>query len=398
MVTFSDRRGRKQQAVHREGSDEYVAQRTGEVVVVGGGVIGCAIAFELTRRGLGVVVVERGPIGGEASWASAGIISLPARIDMPPERVEITRRGLERYPALVAELEERTGLAIEYRRSGELAIAVDEEHANRVNERAQWQRGLGFTVEELDPRAAREVEPALPPDVAAAWFAPEVGALSVHRLTQALAIAAAQQGATVLAETPVVSVTHQDGRVTGVQLVDRHLSADTVVLATGAWTVFFGDALKAPLPTKPIKGQLIAFAGPPVRPSHIITGHGGYVRPRADGTTVVAATEEDAGFDRRVTGDGVAWLIGLARTLCPNLLSGEVAETWTGLRPGTVGQQPLMGPVPGYEGLWVATGHFRTGAKEAPGTAELIASSLTSGRLDPLLARFAPSLGPDGWG
>jgi glycine oxidase len=106
---------------------------------------------------------------------------------------------------------------------------------------------------------------------------------------------------------------------------------------------------------------------------------------------MVAATEEEVGFDRRVTGDGVAWLLNLTRTLCPVLLQGEVAETWTGLRPGSETDNPLMGPVPGYEGLWVSAGHFRTGAKEAPATAMLVAEAVTTGEMPPLLAAFSPA-------
>ena len=360
------------------------------MVVVGGGVIGCAITYELARREVRVTLVERGPIGREASWASAGIISLPNRMEMRPERVELSRRGLARYPELVAELEERTGFAIEYRRPGDLTIALDEERARVERERTAWQRAQGFAVEEIEPAAARELEPALPENVVAAWFSPGVGSLSVYRLTRAFAAAACGLGATVLAETPVAGVSRDGTRVTGVRLLDRVLEAETVVLATGAWTRFFGEELGAPLPTRPIKGQLIAFANAPVRPVRIITGHGGYARPRVDGSTLVAATEEDVGFDRRVTGDGVAWLLDLTRTLCPGLLAGELVESWTGLRPGSERGEPLIGPVPGYAGLWVAAGHHRTGAKEAPGTAECVAESLVSGRVDPLLAPFAP--------
>ncbi len=368
----------------------FVSGTATEVIVVGGGVIGCAIAYELARRGAGVILVERGPIGREASWASAGIISLPNRPEMRPERIEIGRRSLARYPGLVAELEEQTGFAIEYRRPGEMAVAVDAAHAALERQRAAWQRSQGFVVEELSPDAARRLEPTLPAALAAAWYAPDVGSLSVYRLTQALAVAAAQQGSTVLPETPVGEVAHRDGRVRGVRLADRELVAEMVVLASGAWTRFFGNALGAPLPTRPVKGQLIAFANAPARPARVVAGHGGYVRPRVDGTTIVAATEEDAGFDRRVTGEGIAWLLELTRTLCPTLLQGEVVESWSGLRPGSVTGEPMIGPVPGFAGLWVAAGHFRTGAKEAPATAELVGSSLLDGRIDPLLAPFAP--------
>jgi glycine oxidase len=361
-----------------------------EVVIVGGGVIGSGIAYALAKRGVPVTLVERGRIGGEASWASAGVISLPTRPWWRPERVELGRLSLEQYPALVEELEEQTGIGIEYRRPGEWSIAVDEEHAAKERAVAAWQRGLGYEPEEFAPAEARRREPALPEALIAAWFHPDVGSLSVHRLSQALAAAARRLGATVLEETPVGGLVRAGDRITGVRLNDRDIPAATTVLATGAWTRFLGDPLGVTLPTKPVKGQLIAFAGAPLRPAGCISGHGGYARPRADGSTLVAATEEDVGFDRRVTGEGVAWLLDLARTICPVLLQGEVVETWTGLRPGSETGDPLIGPVPGYEGLWVSAGHFRTGAKEAPATANLIAEALTGGAA-PLLRAFFPA-------
>ena len=361
------------------------------VVIVGGGVIGSGIAFELARRGARVTLIERGRIGGEASWASAGIISLPSRPWVKPERVELGRLSLEQYPALVEELEQRTGLAISYRRPGEWMVAMDEEHAAAAREIAAWQQGLGLTVEPVDPAEARRREPALPESLRAAWFHPNVGSLSVYRLTQALATAARQLGATVLEDTPVGGLRREGSHITGVHLQEGDLDADTTVLATGAWTRLLGDGIGVTLPTRPIKGQLIAFANAPMRPSRVVSGHGGYVRPRSDGTTIVAATEEDVGFDRRVTGEGVAWLLELTRVVCPVLLQGEVAETWTGLRPGSETGDPLIGPVPGCDGLWVSAGHFRTGAKEAPATAALVAEALTSGEPPQLLRAFDPA-------
>jgi glycine oxidase len=213
----------------------------------------------------------------------------------------------------------------------------------------------------------------------------------VHRLTQALAAAARQHGATVLEETPVGGILREGDRVTGVRLQERDLQADVTLLASGAWTRLLGDTIGVTLPTLPVKGQLIAFANAPLRPSRVISGHGGYVRPRPDGTTMVAATEEYKGFDKRITGDGVAWLLGLARTLCPVLLQGEIAETWSGLRPGSETNDPLIGPVPGHDGLWVSAGHFRTGAKEGPATAILVAEALTTGTIPDLLTAFAPT-------
>lgn len=368
-----------------------VSSSPDRVIVVGGGVIGSGIAFELAKRGVPVTLVERGKIGGEASWASAGIVSLPTRPWFTPERVELGRLSLEHYPGLVEDLEARTGLGIEYRRPGEWAIAADEERAAAEREIAAWQRQLGLHVEEVTPEEARRIEPALPERLVAAWLHPNVGSLSVYRLSQALALAASQLGATVLEETPVGGLLREGDRVTGVRLQGGDIRAEMTVLATGAWTRLLGDSLGVTLPTKPVKGQLIAFANAPMRPQRVISGHGGYVRPRLDGTTMVAATEEDAGFDRRVTGEGVAWLLELTRTLCPVLLQGEVVQTWTGLRPFTETTDPLIGPVPGVSGLWVSAGHFRTGAKEAPATAMLVAEALATGETPPVLRAFDPA-------
>lgn len=360
------------------------------VVIVGGGVIGCGIAFELAKRGVRATLVERGPIGQEASWASAGIVSLPSRPQWSAHRIELGARSLAAYPEWVADVEARTGIGVDYLRPGEWSIAVDAEHAAVEANIAEFQRALGYEVETVDPAEARRREPALPEALTAAWFQPGVGSLSLHKLTRALAAAAAQLGATIRPETPVGSLVRAGDRVTGVRLGDGDLAADLVVLATGAWTKLLGDAIGATLPVRPIKGQLVAFADAPVRPGAVISGHGGYVRPRPDGTTMVAATEEDAGFDRRVTGDGIAWLLDLTRTLCPRLLEGTLAETWTGLRPGSGTGEPMIGAVPGLDGLWVAAGHFRTGAKEAPATAMLAAAAIAGEDPDPLLAAFAP--------
>lgn len=361
------------------------------VIVAGGGVIGSGIAYELARRGMPVTLIERGKIGGEASWASAGVISLPTRPWFLPERVELGRLSLASYPDLVAGLEEITGIGIEYRRPGEWAIAVDDDHAQVEAKVAEWQRSLGLVVEDVPPDEACRREPALPETLVAARFHPGVGSLSVHRLTQALAQAARQLGAVVLEETPVGGLLRQGDRVTGVRLQDRDLFADMTVLATGAWTRFLGDTIGVTLPTLPVKGQLIAFANAPLRPGAVLGGHGGYVRPRPDGSTLVAATEEYIGFDKRVTGDGVAWLLELTRTLCPVLLQGEIVQTWSGLRPGSETDNPLIGPAPGQRGLWISAGHFRTGAKEAPATAALVADALTSGVTPPLLHAFDPA-------
>lgn len=362
-----------------------------EVVVVGGGLIGAAVAYELAQRGRQVAIVERGPVAGEASWASAGIISLPNQPQAAPARVEITRRSLTRFPELVAELEESTGIDIEYRRPGNLLVALGPARAEELNRLGEWQRAQGFDVENLDPASARGLEPGLADGVQAAWFAPGIGALRVTRLTEALVMAASRDGTAIMADNPVSSLIQQRGRVLGVRTSQGDIPAEVVVLAAGAWTGELAASVGLALPVRPVKGQSLALAGAPQPPRHIVSGHGIHLVPRADGTIAVAATEEEAGFDQRVTAEGVTRLTAGAAVLVPSLPQGELASSWSGLRPAAADGEPLMGPVPDLDGLWIASGHFRTGAKEAPESARLVADAILSGEPDPLLQRFLPA-------
>lgn len=362
-----------------------------EVAIVGGGIIGCAVAFELARKGRRVAVVERGAIGAGASGASAGIIAPPSHKGTPAVRVELTARSLSAYPWLVAVLQDEVGFDVGYRQWGELLVARDENDYTRLRALLSWQEDLGFDSEWVDAAELRDLEPVLPEGLLGAMLANDAGSVNVQRLTRALATAAAGRGALVLEYTPALGVVAGGGRVTGVRLPDGTLPAAQVVLATGAWTTRFGLELGQPLPTVPVKGQMLAIGGLTQAPHHVIGGAGGFLVPRTDGTVAVGATEEEAGFNTRVTPAGLRALVGLVEALGPGLLGGEVIATWAGLRPGTPDREPIVGLVPGYDNLWVASGHYRTGVQLAIGTAEVLVASLLAGAPDPLLAPLSPA-------
>ncbi|MDI3339248.1 MAG: glycine oxidase ThiO [Sphaerobacter sp.] len=365
--------------------------RAAEIAIVGGGIIGCAIAYELARKGHDVAVIERGAIGREASGASAGVIGPPSQTDLPPVRVELTARSLAAYPWLVAALQEETGLDVGYRQWGTLLVARDERELARLRALLSWQEELGFDSEWVDAAELRELEPTLPAGLRGALLANDGGSVHVYRLTRALAAAAARRGARLIEHTPALGLTTRGARVTGVRLPAGSLPAAQVVLAAGAWTAGLGQALGRPLPTIPVKGQMLAIGGVLHPPQHVIGGAGGYLVSRTDGTVAVAATEEYVGFDTRVTPAGLQTLVGLVAALGPGLLQGEVIATWAGLRPGSADGEAIVGPVPGYDNLWVASGHHRTGVQLAIGTAEVLVASLLAGAPDPLLAPLSPA-------
>ncbi len=363
-----------------------------DVAIVGGGIIGCAIAYQLGRNGLSVVVIERGSIGREASGAAAGIISPPSSIDTPRVKAELTADSILAYPTFVERIEEATGSRTGFHLRGELTVALNEDEAAELKLLADWQAGLGFHVDWLDGPGARELEPVLPENVLGGLLVREAASVFTYDLTRVIAEAATWAGVRIIEHTPVIDIVTENGRAVGVRLPDGILPAGQVVLAAGAWTAQLAGGLGVSIPTVPSKGQMLAIAGAPMMPYRIIGRYGGgHLVPRTDGTVAVGATKERVGFDKRVLARNTQWCLDLAAELAPALLAGEVTSMWAGLRPGSVDDQPIMGRVPHIDGLWVATGHYQTGIQMAVITADLMAGSILVGSTDPRLDAFRPS-------
>jgi glycine oxidase len=217
------------------------------------------------------------------------------------------------------------------------------------------------------------------------------------RLVEALARAAAARGALLWTGTPAEGLLWQGARVVGLRLADRDLAASHVVLAAGCWSARCGDWLGSRVPVEPVKGQMLALRPRGAVPRHTLYGAAGYLVPKADGTLFVGATVERAGFDRRVTAAGVAELLALVPALAPSLADATFVRAWAGLRPATPDHQPILGAVPGVEGVTLATGHYRNGILLAPITGEMVAQVVqgqaTALSLAPFtLERFAPAL------
>ena len=363
-----------------------------DVVIVGGGIIGCSIAYELGRHGHSVVVVERGSVGREASGAAAGIISPPSSLDTPSAKAELTADSILAYPAFIEQIEDATGSRTGFLIRGELTVALDEDEAAELKLLADWQSGLGFHVDWLDGPTARDLEPVLPDTVLGGVLVREAASIFTYDLTRVISEAAVRSGARIIEHTPAIGISTEHGRAAGVRLPDGEIKAGQVVLAAGAWTAQLARGVGASIPTLPSKGQMLAIAGAPVMP-HAIIGKcgGGHLVPRTDGTVAVGATKERVGFDKRVLARNTRWCLDLAADLAPALLDGEITSMWSGLRPGSADDQPIMGQVPGVDGLWVATGHYQTGIQMAVITADLMARSILAESPEPRLEDFKPA-------
>lgn len=347
-----------------------------DAVVVGGGVIGCAVARELRARDLSVVVLERDRPGVHASWAAAGMLSPLAEADGPGPFLRLLIAARERYPALARSLLAQTSIDIGYREDGTLLLALTDEDEALLEARWRWESEAGLPVERLDAAGARELEPTLSAEVRWALRFPDDHQVDNRKLAAALQQAAAGAGAELRRDARVKRIVVERGRAVGAELEDGEVvRGEAVVLAAGSWTGKI-EGLPRPVPVGPVHGQLLALDTHGHGPRHVIDTPRVYLVPRADGRLIVGATVEDRGFSTLVTGGATRALRKAAAEAIPELADADVLEVWSGLRPGTPDGRPIVGADPDVTNLFYATGHYRNGILLAPITGEAIAASI----------------------
>ncbi len=352
-----------------------------DVVIVGGGVIGLSIAYLLAGEGRSVTLLDRGPLGREASWAGAGIISpgaeRPSRLPMSQLRTLSARMHAEWAEAL----REETGIDNGYRRSGGVDVALDDRDAHDLSAASGRWRDEGIAFERMEPSEFPRVEPTLGPAVRLAYFLPDRAQIRNPRHLRALVRADTSRGVEFLTGREVVGVVVNGDRVQAVRTQGGSIACETMVVAAGAWSGRLLETMGARISTRPIRGQ-IALIGPSEgedRPRRIVECGKNYLVPRDDGRVLIGSTEEDAGFDHSTTPEAIVRLVSLARTLCPCLEKAPIERSWAGLRPGSLDTKPYLGRVPGLCNAFVATGHQRAGLQLSTGTARVVVD-LIAGR------------------
>jgi glycine oxidase len=370
-------------------------QRRFDVAVVGAGAIGLAIAWRAASRGLRVVVLERGRVGGGASWVAAGMLApvTEARLTEVP-LLELGVASASLYPDFTRELEAQTGIDTGYRRYGTLVVARDRDEAEALERELEVHRRLGLAVARLRPSEARALEPALAPAIRLALEVRGDHAVDPRRLTEALAAAAQQAGAELRAGVEVAGLLIGGDRVCGVALAgDETLEAQHVVVANGVWTgTLAGIPGEAAVPVHPVKGQVVRLHDPsgPGLITRVLRTGSAYLVPRGDGSYVLGATMEERGFDTTVTAGAVFELLRDASEILPGISELVVDELIAGLRPATPDGLPAVGPGE-LPGLHWAVGHFRNGILLAPVTAQIVVSGLIGEEPPEVASAFAPS-------
>lgn len=357
-----------------------------DVIVIGGGIHGCAVAWELSRRGRDVTVLERSVPGAEASSAAGGILGPNLEAGPEPTAFDaLAAYSMSLYPEWVAALEEQTGVQVGFDRCGGLLTTFRPDRVAALRTQAERLVARGVPAQWRTAAELREQEPGLGEALGGIHY-PTEAQVEPRALMRALPIAARRAGATFVTDT-VRGIESGPGGLE-IQCAGGARQVPSVVLAAGAWsTTMAGVGLPADA-VKPARGQMLSLRLPEPPLRSVVFSNRGYVVPRRDGRVLCGSTLEFVGFRKAVTAAGLREMLDLGLEITPGLAEAELCDSWSGFRPYTDDHLPILGAA-GPAGLWLSTGHYRNGILLAPGSAMALADEITGGEAAVDLRPFA---------
>ena len=359
-----------------------------DVVVIGAGVVGCSVAWYLAREGVKVTLLEREAIGSGASAHATGSLSLLGAEFSPGASFQMARASYAEFPQIVRELESATGIDLLYQRRPSLRLALDDEEADLIKDLMVWQQPH-VSMHWIDAQEVRSIEPRLSHSIVGAVYEHESAQLDSYRFNLALARGAELKGASILYRE-VTGLIASGSQISGVRTASGDVHCGTVVVASGTWSRAFTPWLGFPVPVRPMKGErlLLNYPGEPL-PVLISSPKRGHMISRTDGFTSVGSTggrdydqkelfwgEE---FDRQPTSTARLELLQRAVDVFPDLERAELVQQLAGSRPLSPDSKPIVGPVPGLEGVLLATGHTTKGIHLGPITGRIITDYISHG-------------------
>ena len=368
-----------------------------EVIVIGGGLAGSAVALELRRRGAHVNVVDREGPGAAATGAAAGMLAPLYEGSKDLSVLSLMCQARDEAGAFFQSLEALSGYPLHVRFPGMLVVNRSDEDHQAGLEQVSRQRSMGEPAEILTPREAASLEPNLSREVASLLWLPREGQIDAQGLVTAIPLALDASGVRTLSGPRVARILERQGQAAGVELDDgRTLGGDAVILAAGAWSGQL-QGLPRHLPVRPVRGQLLRFDPGRQGVGRLVGDRSGhYLVPAADGTVLAGSTMDEVGFDRSITDDGERSIHEAVSTLLPGLRNRSPRERWADLRPMTPDGLPILGPDPELEGLFYATGYGRNGILLSGLAASLLADALLEGSTGSLPDLFRPDRFSDG--
>jgi glycine oxidase len=354
------------------------------IVIIGAGICGLGIGWQLAKAGCPVTLVERGEAGRATSWAAGGMLA--PQVEAEPGEESLLPLLLESralWADFAAELAADAGMAVDYRTEGTMVVALHRDDHARLDFLASYYREQGLGVDVLSGREALRREPYLSRRVVGGLYSPLDHQVDNRKVVEAMKRAFLACGGILREACPALRLETAGGRVAGVALADGVIAADAVVLATGPWARELpGLPSDFLAPVRPVKGQMAAVQMNASEPllRHVVWIPDGYMIPRLDGRLLIGGTVEDVGFDDALTAGGLMDILRNAWEALPGIYDLPIVETWTGYRPTSRDDAPILGPS-GLEGLIYALGHHRNGILLAPITARATARYVLEGSL-----------------
>ena len=361
-----------------------------DVAIVGGGINGASIAYQLSKIGRKVIIIEKNQLACQASSAAAGMLAAQAELEQDGPLYQMALKSQKMFSDLSSELFEYSGVDIEYVNKGLLKIAESEEIALEVKKQVTFQRNWDPAIKWLDTKELREMEPSLSSSLAGGMYLPNDGHVQPAKLTQAFAKASVNFGAEIRQNTEVLSFKFENSQVKGVITSNGIVNCDQVVVATGAWAAKLMRESGIDISVYPVKGECFSIrTEKPIINTTIFSDKRCYLVPKRNGEIYIGATMIENTYDNTVTPKGIASLIERATQLVPQIEDAAWERVWSGIRPQTGDGIPYIGEHPRWKGLFVAAGHFRNGILLSPITGKLVAE-LVAGSLqnEDLLSAF----------
>ncbi|QDU09479.1 glycine oxidase ThiO [Gimesia aquarii] len=366
-----------------------------DVNIVGGGVIGLSVAYELANQGLSVAIFDRQQLGKEASWAGAGMLP-PADLKSamtPGIRLRAASKLL--WSEWSSRLKEESGIDNGFINCGGLQISLGDESAEWDGFISEW-RDSGALIEEFDQMMLQERASFLSEQVKKAFYLPEMSQVRNPRHLKALLLACANQGVQLNSGMPIVGFEMSDSKITGVRTSSEIHHAEKTVIAGGAWSSEVLSKLGINCELVPVQGQIVLLSVNCLPFRNVIECGSQYLVPRSDGKILIGSTESNVGFNKDNTAEGVGGLIQFAQSVVPSLKEATFERAWAGLRPKSIDGLPYLGFVEGYDNLLMAAGHYRDGLQLSPITARLVRQLICQQKLDLPLEPFSCSRGMKG--
>lgn len=344
-----------------------------DAIVIGGGVNGGSVAYNLAKRGHKVLLLEKDRLAGKSSGAAAGMLAAQAELDGEGPLFQLARESRSKFIKLAAELKEISGIDIELINKGMLKIAMNEEENKVYKQIIATQQQNGEQADWLTGDDVRRKEPALDNVVTGAMYIEKDGQVEARQLTVGFLKSASILGVDIKEYVEVYSFLFSNGKVSGVVTNEGVFNSENVIVTGGAWSNKLLSPTGLQLETYPVKGECFSVLTHRPLLSSTIFSHGCYLVPKKGGRTIVGATVNPNTFNEKVTIAGISLLMENAKRLVPSIADAEWEEAWAGIRPQTADGLPYLGEHPEYKGLFVATGHFRNGILLSPVTGEIIA-------------------------